>query len=174
MLCFTYKVIYFANMNSRILVFLIFNFLNITLNAQYIPIVKFDFYENLRAKQNDTTYVVNFWATWCKPCVNELPYLEQIKETYKNDKLQVVLLSLDFKKQYDTKLKPFVEKRKIKSQVVLLDEPNYNLWIDKVDSTWGGAIPATVIFNNDKKYYQFFEREITFEELNQIIKPLIQ
>lgn len=161
-------------MNLRLLLFLITNFLFKQIYAQTIPVVKFDYYEQLRAKQNDTTYIVNFWATWCKPCVNELPYFEQLSETYKNDKVQVILVSLDFIKQLDSKLKPFVSKRKLQSQVVLLDEPNYNAWIDKVDKAWGGAIPATVIFNNDKKYYRFFEREFTFEELNQLVKPLTQ
>ncbi len=142
--------------------------------AQTIPIVKFDYYEQLRSKQNDTTYIVNFWATWCKPCVNELPYFEQINKKYKNEKVQVILISLDFIKQYDFKLKPFVAKRELQSQVVLLDEPNYNAWIDKVDKNWGGAIPATVIFNNDKKQYHFFEREFSFEELDQIVIRLTQ
>lgn len=174
MLCFTYKVIYFANMNLRLFLFLLTCSLFIESKAQTIPVVKFDFYEQLRSKQNDTTYIVNFWATWCKPCVNELPYFEQLNEKYKNEKVQVILISLDFIKQYDSKLKPFVAKRKLQSQVVLLDEPNYNAWIDKVDKNWGGAIPATVIFNNDKKQYQFFEREFTFEELDQLVKPLTQ
>jgi len=161
-------------MNLRLLLFLLTSFLSIHILAQTVPVVKFDFYEDVRNKKNDTTYIVNFWATWCKPCVNELPYFEQLNQKYKNEKVQVILISLDFIKQLDTKLKPFVAKNKIQSQVVLLDEPNYNAWIDKVDKNWGGAIPATVIFNNQKKYYQFFERELTFEELENIVKPLIQ
>lgn len=174
MLFFTCKVIYFANMKIRLILILITCVFYLQAKSQTIPIVKFDFYEKLRAKNNDTTYVVNFWATWCKPCVNELPYFEQLNETYKNQKVQVVLISLDFIKQYDSKLKPFVTKNKLQSLVVLLDEPNYNAWIDKVDASWGGAIPATVIFNNEKKYYRFFEHEFTFDELEHIVKPLTQ
>ena len=58
-------------------------------------------------QQNDTTYVINFWSTWCAPCVKELPYFEQVNQKYTNRKVKVILVSLDFPKQLETKLKPF-------------------------------------------------------------------
>lgn len=93
---------------------------------------------------NDTLYVVNFWATWCKPCVEELPYLEAFHEKYKSDKVKVLLVSLDFKKHVDSKLIPFLEKHKLKAEVVHLDDPKAHIWIDLVDPSWSGAIPATI------------------------------
>ena len=138
--------------------------------AQNVPVIKYDVFEQLSKKQNDTTYVFNFWATWCKPCVAELPGFEQLNANSKDTKVKVILISLDFKRDLDSKLKKFITDKNIQSQVYLLDELNYNAWIDKVDQSWGGSIPATLIVNNAKNYRKFFEREFTFEELNEAVK----
>mgnify|MGYP000483516689 CR=1 FL=1 len=68
---------------------------------------------------------------------------------------------MDFPEDIETKLKPFLEKKKITSKVILLDDPDSNTWIDKVDPNWSGAIPFTLVFNNNKR--AFFER--SFEDL---------
>lgn len=138
--------------------------------AQNVSVIKYDVFEQLSKKQNDTTYVFNFWATWCKPCVAELPGFEQLNANSKNEKVKVILISLDFKRDLDSKLKKFITDKNIQSQVYLLDELNYNSWIDKVDQSWGGSIPATLIVNNSKNYRKFFEREFTFEELNEAVR----
>ena len=119
--------------------------------------------ENLLKKQNDTTYVVNFWATWCVPCVEELPNFEKLNADYKDKKVKVILVSIDFPKMVESNLLPFIKKHELKSEVVHLNDPDANSWINKVDSTWSGAIPATVIYKKDKR--NFYEKSFTFEEL---------
>ena len=96
------------------------------------------------------TYVVNFWATWCAPCVKELPHFEQLNS--ENKKLKVVLVSLDFKTQYETALLPFLKKEQIQSEVVLLTDKDYNSWLPAVDKDWSGSIPATLILK--KNHYR--------------------
>jgi len=124
------------------------------------------------SKNNDTTYVINFWATWCKPCVEELPYFEKVQSTYQNQKVQVVLVSMDFKRQLEKKLKPFVEEHKLQSEVIVLTDNKYNNWIDKVDPSWGGAIPVTMIYNaQDKKF--FGDQFSDFEELESALKAFL-
>ena len=115
---------------------------------------------------NDTFYVVNFWATWCIPCVQELPYFEQLLKKYKSEKMKVILVSLDFRKQVAKSLIPFMQKKNLQSQVVLLDDKNANTWINLVDSSWSGALPATLILN--KKQRLFFEKSFNFEELEKV------
>jgi len=137
--------------------------------APRVETVKFDWYTDLISRNTDTTLVINFWATWCVPCVAELPYFEQLGATYANRKLAVYLVSLDFVKKKEEVLVPFLEKRKIQSRVVLLNEPNYNAWIDRVDSSWSGALPATLIINNSQKLYHFLEKEVTFAELDSLV-----
>jgi len=134
------------------------------LNAQ-VPVVDFEGFEPYLHKQNDTTYVINFWATWCAPCVKELPAFEKLNEKYSDENVKVLLVSLDFIKHYDTKLLPFINERSIKSEVILLNDPRSNLWIDKVSPDWSGAIPATIIYSRDKR--KFYEQSFTFKSLEK-------
>jgi len=136
--------------------------------SKKIPSIDYKELQPLLNKKNDTTYVVNFWATWCKPCVKELPAFEKLNKKYESKKVKVILVSLDFPKQLESKVIPFVEDRKIKSQVVLLKDPDANSWIPKVDESWSGAIPATLIYNTNNR--KFYERSFTFEDLeNELI-----
>lgn len=141
------------------------------IQAQKIAV--YEHYSDLeKAVLNDknTTYVVNFWATWCAPCVKELPHFEQLNSENKN--VKVVLISLDFKNQYEAKLLPFLKKKAIKSEVVMLADKDYNTWLPAVDKDWSGSIPATLIIKNDKKV--FVEKMFSsYEELDQYVKSTI-
>lgn len=157
-----------------LLFFLFISCINLRTNAQSIEVVKWDYIENLMNQKSDTLYVINFWATWCAPCVKELPYFDRLATESKSAKLKVILISLDFKKQLESRIKPFVKEKNIQSIVVVLDEPNYNSWIDKVNPEWSGAIPATLIVGGTTATPLFFEKEFIFTELNEIVKPLIK
>lgn len=136
-----------------------------------LEVVSFDALERILNKRNDTTYLVNFWATWCKPCVDEIPAIEKLNAEYAGDKLSIILVSLDFPRQIDSRVKPFIRKHEIDSRVLLLDEKNPNRWIDKVDKSWSGAIPASVIYN--RNFRQFYEQSFEYEELKEIMNAKI-
>lgn len=119
-------------------------------------------------KKNDTLYVVNFWATWCKPCVAELPAFEQVHNEYKKKPVKVILVSMDFKEDLKKKLIPFLAKNKYTAEVALLDEIDGNKFINKIDSTWTGAIPATLMKMGDKR--KFLEKQVKYEELKKEIE----
>jgi thiol-disulfide isomerase/thioredoxin len=128
-----------------------------------------DFAKNIFI-EDENIYVINFWATWCAPCIKELPYFEKL--TSENKNVKVILVSLDSKKDLDKKLIPFIEKRKLQSKVLLLADKDYNTWLSKVDADWSGAIPATLLLHGKKK--QFAERDFeNFEELNQYLNSFI-
>ncbi len=138
-----------------------------TIQAQNVAV--FDNYSSLKKEilsDKNTIYVVNFWATWCGPCVKELPHFEQLNSENKN--IKVVLVSLDFKNTLESKLKPFLKKKNIKSEVVLLTDTDYNSWLPQVDKEWSGSIPATLIIKNGQ---QFFAEKIfsSYTELNQYV-----
>lgn len=133
-----------------------------------VPVMNFDQLELYLHRQTDTLYFINFWATWCVPCREELPAIEAVAEKYKNDKLKIYLVSLDFPKQLETRLIPFIRTNNIKSEVILLNDPDQNRWIDKVDPKWSGEIPFTVIYNRNTR--EMHAKAFTFEELESIIK----
>ena len=138
--------------------------------AQKVAVIKFPELQKRLARLTDTTYVVNFWATWCGPCVKELPNFEQLRAANAGRKVKVLLVSLDYASQLDKKVKPFVKQRGLKSEVLLLNEPDPNEWIDKVDAKWSGALPFTLIFNNKIKQRVSFERELSAAELSATLK----
>ena len=124
-------------------------------------------------QQSDTTYVINFWATWCKPCVKELPYFEALHDRFTDTKLKVILVSLDFKKDIEPKLIPFVKEHALQSDVIALTDHKYNEWIDKVDPEWGGAIPVTIVYNKAKRQFigESFANE---EELTTLVQEMLE
>ena len=92
-----------------------------------------------------------------------MPYFEKLGEEYKDDNVKVLLVSLDMPKMVESKLLPFIKEKDIKSEVVLLRDPDANSWISKVSPEWSGAIPATVIYKKDKK--SFYEQSFNYEQL---------
>jgi thiol-disulfide isomerase/thioredoxin len=133
--------------------------------AQQVAVIKFPELQKRLARPTDTTYVVNFWATWCAPCVKELPSFEQLRAANAGKKVKVLLVSMDYASQLDKKVKPFVKQRGLKSEVVLLNESDPNSFIDKVDAKWSGALPFTLIVNNKTKQRLTFEKELSQAEL---------
>ena len=130
--------------------------------------LSFDDFEPHLHFSNDTTYLVNFWASWCTPCVQELPAFERIGKEYGEEKLKVLLVSLDFPKQVESRLVPFMEKHNIQSEVMVLNDPDANKWIDRVDPGWSGSLPATLIYNRDSR--SFHEGTYTYDELKHIVE----
>lgn len=133
-----------------------------------LEVYDFDGFKKFLNKKGDTIYVINFWATWCAPCVKELPSFEKLNAKYKNKNVKVILVSLDFPHLYEKKLKPFILKNKLKSKVIALDDADMNTWIPQVNASWSGSIPATIIYKNDTS--EFFEQSFTFEELETKLK----
>lgn len=144
----------------------------ICINAQNVQVVKLPELQQRYLRNNDTTYILNFWATWCGACVKELPEFEKLNQNYKDKKFKMILVSLDFKSDLN-KLQSFVSKKQLSAEVILLNETKYNEWIDKIDPSWGGSIPATLVFKNNTGYKQFNEKSLSFEELESIIKPIL-
>jgi thiol-disulfide isomerase/thioredoxin len=136
-----------------------------TLDAAGI-VVKSYTYKELKVlldQKDNKTYVVNFWATWCAPCVKELPAFEKLNKEYAAKGVSVLLVSLDFSKQVKRRLIPFIAKKKLQSKVVLLDNGKDDSWIKAIDSAWTGAIPATLIFNKTSR--KFYEQSFDYESL---------
>jgi len=130
-----------------------------------VPSMSYQELHPLLNQKGNKTYVVNFWATWCAPCIKELPYFEELNN---NKNIEVILVSLDFPKHKEKRLLPFIKKRQLSSRVILLDDDNENFWINDISSTWSGALPATLIYTQNRR--GFYEQSFTKEELFQEVK----
>jgi thiol-disulfide isomerase/thioredoxin len=120
-----------------------------------------------RISNPDTLYVVNFWAIWCKPCVQELPALDSLHKSQTANAVKVLLVSLDFKEDLENKVNPFLKKKHIQSECVLLDEIDGNTFINKVSTSWSGAIPGTLVKYAAEK--RFLEKKLSYQELQAAI-----
>lgn len=140
--------------------------------AQQVPVYKIGDLLKRIHNASDTVYVVNFWATWCKPCVAELPEFEKLHTQYKDSLVKVLLVSLDFKEDMTGKLIPFLRKNNYTTDIVLLDEVNGNSFINQVSEKWSGAIPATLITTRNKSRQVFLEKKLTEAVIVEEIKKL--
>ena len=137
-----------------------------------IATYSFDEFEPRLYKETDSIYIINFWATWCAPCVKEIPYFEKLYANYKDQKVKVLFVSLDFPAQIESRVIPFIQRMNMQAEVVLLDDTRANRWIPRVNEDWTGAIPATLVYNAE--FRQFYQREFNYEELEEIIIPLLK
>ena len=138
----------------------------------------FSLYDNIqqlesRIKQaGDTTLVINFWATWCKPCVEELPHFDELKDHYPGQNIQILLVSLDFKSQLELNFLPFLRAHNIKSEVALLADQDVNTWMPLIYEDWDGAIPATIVLQGSKRSFSLGKFD-SLEELDAFVQPFL-
>ncbi|WP_125722005.1 TlpA family protein disulfide reductase [Flavobacterium ustbae] len=150
--------------------FLLFLFFSIKGYNQNVKLLTINELNERIRNGKDSTYVVNFWATWCAPCIKELPHFEKLAAENKSEKLAVLLVSLDFKSKLASNVIPFVKRKNLKNEVFLLNESSPQEFIDRIDPTWSGSIPATLFIKNDKR--KFVESEFTYEQLLTEYKKL--
>jgi thiol-disulfide isomerase/thioredoxin len=144
-----------------------------TLHAQHISKWKMTDLVKYMNQKTDTIFVINFWATFCKPCVAEIPDFINVANKYKSQKVKLLLVSLDLPSFYPAKIAAFAAKHKFAASMVWLNETNADYFCPLIDSGWSGAIPATVIVNAKTGYKNFFEAEMTGEELEGELTKVI-
>lgn len=139
--------------------------------AQVVKVVDFDAIHSLLDTRKNNVQVINFWATWCGPCVRELPHFQKIM-TEQADRVDMHFVSLDFADKLDN-VEKFVQNKGWKGDIMLLDDIDYDGWISRVDSTWSGAIPATLFLNTQSGERHLVEREMTENEIRSNILSLL-
>lgn len=142
------------------------------LSAQTPSIVKLDQLQALINESSDQIRVINFWATWCAPCIKELPLFEKLN-AQGDPGVKVTLVSMDLDLDPNPeKVYKFVQRRNLKSEVLLLDEQNPNSWIDKIEKAWSGALPATIVINQRTGQRKFIEKELHEGDLEKLIEQV--
>lgn len=146
---------------------------SLQVQSQKIEYIKVPELEKILKNIDNKLFVINFWASWCSPCVKELPIFEKVSKEYDTARVEFILISLDFPSQLETQLIPFLKKNKVSLKVAVMMDVDYNSWIDKVDVLWQGEIPATLIFNNMKKRKHFSPGEVDESGLRRMINDLL-
>lgn len=154
-------------------VLLLFCWFATAIHAQSSSYKVLDTYDDLSMLLNrheGTTVVVNFWATYCSPCVEEIPYLDSLQQKYSDRQLKVILVNLDFRHQLKQRLEPFLEKYQLSSKVLVLADQDADSWIPKVCQDWDGGLPFTMVIKDGKKIPH--QQEFTnFSALEQFVLP---
>lgn len=164
---------------KRNLLFLICFLCLYSVKAQEVRAVKATELEKI-INETDRPLVVNMWATWCVPCIEEIPYfLEEINRYNKgvssaSDSIRLILVSLDGKESYPKQIRSFVNKRKFTAEILWLDETNADYFCPKVDPKWSGVIPATLFVNPKKGYRNFVEEQLSPEALKRELMAILK
>ena len=141
--------------------------------GQQITQIKIPELEKILSVGDDKLYVINFWATWCPPCVKELPHFQKVAREFNKDEVSFLLVSIDFPSQIESHLRPFLKRNNVALDVAIIMETDQNEWIDKVDPSWQGNIPVTLMFNNTNKTRKFHPGDLDEIELRNMIKSLL-
>ena len=158
---------------KRLFVLIVSLFATLIGFSQRVGSVKITELETMIA-ESKTPLIINFWATWCKPCLEELPYFEKEVDEHSKDSVKLLLVSLDFKEAFPQGISTFTKKREIKGQIFWLNETNADYFCPKIDPKWSGAIPATLFINNKTGYRNFVEVQISHEKLKKEIMALLE
>lgn len=153
-----------------IVVTIILTSCNTTVPQKAQPIDLAQFESLLNSTTTEKVEVINFWATWCMPCVEELPAFEKLRENY-NEDVEIILISLDDEDKIDQLVNPFLEKNNIQSTVKLMTHPYAAEWIPQVDAHWDGAIPVTLIKHKNIK--RFYNQDFTYNELVEEVEKFL-
>ncbi|HEY9176964.1 MAG TPA: TlpA disulfide reductase family protein [Flavipsychrobacter sp.] len=138
-------------------------------HAQEIPSYKAEQLMHRLGANEDTLYVVNFWATWCGPCIKELPEFDKLAEKYKGYPVKILLVNMDFKNDYPRRVQKFISKKNLVHEVLWLNESKPNEFIPKITNQWQGSIPATLVYYRKKDWKKFYEGMVKSEQMAVLI-----
>jgi len=136
-------------------------------NTRSVKVYDINNFAQFLSPVDDTVYVFNFWATWCEPCLKELPYFDRLAGYFKNKKIKTIFVSMDFRSKIKELLIPYIEANNIHSDVIVLNASDTKLLNSKVDSAWSGALPATLILKGNQK--SFYTKSFTELELQKVM-----
>lgn len=141
-------------------------------NATIEILEQFSELQSIIDSEKDTLLVLNFWSTYCPPCIKEMPLFNKLESEFKNKKIRILLISLDDVTQLESRIYPFVKKHGIVQEVMILKDQNYSKWTEKIDESWYGALPAALIIKGEKRNFRFGSYE-TYEALKSDVDSIL-
>ena len=142
-------------------------FLQLSVKAQEIRKMNIGELENYIQTRSQPA-VFNFWATWCAPCIEEMPSFNKIVGQNKN--IELVFVSVDNEKAFPETIRMMVNKKKIHATVIWLNETNADVFCPRIDKKWEGSIPASLFINHKNSYRKFIESQLSPAELRKELR----
>ncbi|MBI2729385.1 MAG: TlpA family protein disulfide reductase [Sphingobacteriales bacterium] len=160
-------------MKTKLTGLLLVFFLSFSVSSQSIKKWKYAELEQY-INQSKTPVVINFWATFCKPCVEEIPYFQKEIKKYENKKIKLILASLDFPEYYSERIEAYAKKNGFTAEIIWIDEEDPGKFCPKVDAGWSGVLPATLFIDRKKKYRSFHSQQLSAAEFMKELEKLIE
>ena len=126
----------------------------------------------LLAGMHGKVVVLNFWATWCVPCVEEFPDLLKLRRVMADRGVEVVLVSIDAQRD-SAAVRRFLRRSGVEFPVYIKRKGNDEGFINAVDARWSGALPATFIYDRDGRMVRRVVDAQTYERLSQLVEPFL-
>lgn len=120
-----------------------------------------------------TVVVMNLWATWCPPCVAEMPEFARFYNETKRSDVTFISVSANAPETIAGEVKPFVEKKKLPFPVSVLSKADPEAIGKATGAEISGALPCTLIYDRKGKLQKTLEEPITFDGLMALVKPLL-
>lgn len=114
--------------------------------------------EQAKTHSGREAVLLNFWATWCAPCIEEFPMIAELAENYKNRGLHVYFISVDWSEDED-KVLEFLERQGIKGISYIKSTQDDESFINSISTAWTGAVPFTILFDKQGNPVNQWEAE---------------
>ena len=130
-------------------------------------------FQKILDENHDNILVVNVWATWCVPCVKEMPDLNRLANEYKDKKVKIISISIDYADEIESKIIPFIQKHKINFPVYVNNFENDEKFINYLNLEWSGAIPATFIYDKKGNQKKFLSGKHSFTDFKEAVELVL-
>jgi thiol-disulfide isomerase/thioredoxin len=117
--------------------------------------------------------LVNFWATWCEPCIEEFPDLVKIDAEYKPRGLEFITISLDETEELNKGVPKFLGRVKSTMPAYLLDLEKQEEAFDIIDRDWPGALPFTLLYDGNGQVVFKRSGKLNIAELRGEIEKIV-
>ncbi|HEY3330644.1 MAG TPA: TlpA disulfide reductase family protein [Capsulimonadaceae bacterium] len=124
------------------------------------------------ASHKGSIVVVNFWATYCPPCVAEFPSLVKLSQDYRSKGVAVIAVSTDSPRERRTKVEPFLRSRHATFTNFIEHAIDPEAFINAIDPSWQGDLPRTLIYDKHGRLAKILEGEQTYASFAAAVKSL--